>query len=176
MPKMEKTRPTAMRWSDERPWGDDDAVVEGDGNEDGTDEEDGKGASRDLEGGTDVAVHGGGLRHREGGHLGIDGPKHDGGGPGGEHSDHLLHLLHVRQGGEPPLALFSRRRRDGSSGKARRLFLHAQATTAANCVNGLPTSFLNRYLLVLDRNKAKPAMMATAQMPYPHRRPKWSWM
>ncbi|OAY81728.1 hypothetical protein ACMD2_20683 [Ananas comosus] len=68
--RMERTRPTPMRWSGlavgvageavgER---DDEAVVDGNGDEDGADEEHGEGARGDLEGRANAAVHGGGLR------------------------------------------------------------------------------------------------------------------
>ena len=86
-----------------------DPVVDGHGEQDGADEEDGEGARRDLEGGADVAVHGGGLRHREGGHLRVHRPEHDGGRPDGQHPHHRLHLLHVRQRRQPPLARLRRR-------------------------------------------------------------------
>ena len=86
-----------------------DAVVDGDGEQDGADEEDGERARRDLEGRADPAVHGGGLGHREGGHLRVHRPEHDGGRPDGQHPHHRLHLLHVRQGRQPPLARLRRR-------------------------------------------------------------------
>ena len=84
----------------------DEAVVYGHGEEDGADEEDGEGARGDVEArrAADGAVHDLGLRHREGGHLRVDGPEHDGGGPDGQHPHHLLHLLHVRPGAQRPLA------------------------------------------------------------------------
>jgi hypothetical protein len=91
--------------------GDDEAVVEGDGEEDGGDEEDGEGARRDEEAAGEAAVHELGLRDGEGGHLGVDGPEHDGGRPDGEHPHHLLHLLHVRPRAQPPLARRRRRLR-----------------------------------------------------------------
>jgi hypothetical protein len=84
------------------------AVVDGHGKEDGADEEDGEGAGRDAEAGADAAVHGGGLRHREGGHLRVHRPEHDGGGPDREHPHHRLHLLHVGQRRQPPLARLRR--------------------------------------------------------------------
>jgi hypothetical protein len=89
--------------------GREEAVVDGHGEEDGADEEDGEGARGDEEArAADAAVHELGLRHREGGHLRVDGPEHDGGGPDGQHPHHLLHLLHVRPRAQPPHA---RRRR-----------------------------------------------------------------
>jgi hypothetical protein len=89
--------------------GREETVVDGHGEEDGADEEDGEGARGDEEArAADAAVHELGLRHREGGHLRVDGPEHDGGGPDGQHPHHLLHLLHVRPRAQRPLA---RRRR-----------------------------------------------------------------
>jgi hypothetical protein len=84
--------------------GRDDAVVDGDGEQDGADEEDGERAGGDAEAGADAAVHGGGLRHREGGHLRVHRPEHDGGRPDREHPHHRLHLLHVRQRRQAPFA------------------------------------------------------------------------
>jgi hypothetical protein len=90
--------------------GHDEAVVDGHGEEDGADEEDGEGARRDLEGGADVAVHGGRLGHGEGGHLGVHRPEHDRRRPDRQHPRHRLHLLHVRQRRQRPLALLAVRR------------------------------------------------------------------
>jgi hypothetical protein len=70
-----------------------DVVIDGHGEEDGANEEDGEGASRDAEARADAAVHGCGLRHH---------PEHDGRGPDREHLHHRLPTP-IAAGPPPPL-------------------------------------------------------------------------
>ncbi|BAS72680.1 Os01g0556650, partial [Oryza sativa Japonica Group] len=81
---------------------DEDAVVDGEGEHDGADEEDGERGGRDLEAGADAAVHGGGLLHGEGDHLRVDGPEEDRRRPHRHQPRHHLHLLHARHRAELP--------------------------------------------------------------------------
>ncbi|GER28030.1 phenylalanine--tRNA ligase beta subunit, partial [Striga asiatica] len=96
MARTERTSPVPMRWRGKLPEdGDEGAVVNCHGEENGGDEEDGEGGGGDLEGGAHAAVHGDGLGDGEGGHLGVDRPEEDRGGPRREHADHELYFLHV---------------------------------------------------------------------------------
>jgi hypothetical protein len=71
-----------------------DVVIDGHGEEDGANEEDGEGASRDAEARADATVHGCGLRHH---------PEHDGRGPDREHLHHRLPTP-IAAGPPPPRA------------------------------------------------------------------------
>lgn len=87
-----------------------DAVVEGEGEHDSADEEDGERGGWDLEA-AHAPVHGRRLLHGEGDHLRVDGPEQDGRRPHRHQPRHHLNLLdagHVAQlprvGRRPPVA------------------------------------------------------------------------
>jgi hypothetical protein len=80
---------------------DEDAVVEGEGEHDSADEEDGERGGWDLEA-AHAAVHGGGLLHGEGDHLRVDGPEQDGRRPHRHQAGHHLNLLDAGHGAQLP--------------------------------------------------------------------------
>lgn len=75
-----------------------------------------------------------------------------------------------------PIISSTLNRAEESEGNFICLFLQAAINTEANCANGLPTSFLNRYLFVPDNNTTSPTRIAHAQIPYPNFLPTLSWM
>lgn len=85
--------------------GDEEALVEGEAEEDGERAEDGEAGGRDLEGRvgpSEAAVHGAGLLDDEAVLVRVGRDEEDRGGPNGKHSDHAFQLLYSVDCGESP--------------------------------------------------------------------------